>query len=267
MERAQAELDSANAAFWDELCGTRFAREHGVSDRSPQSIARFDRAYFDFYPYLPGYAPADLHGQRVLEIGLGFGSLGQLLAERGADYHGLDIAPGPVGMMRERITRVGLDAPGERVQQGSALAIGHPDASFDRVFSIGCLHHTGDVRGAVAEVRRVLRPGGTAVVMIYARHSFRRYALIAANLPRVRSGGVAAVEREVRRTYDQTVAGEAAPEIEFLSRRQARGAFDGFSRVRIRRENFDNVKLLRREWFLGNLARVAGVDLYITAER
>jgi len=267
MERAQAELDSANAAFWDELCGTRFARDHGVTDASPESLARFDRAYFDFYPYLPGYVPARLDGERVLEIGLGFGSLGQLLAERGADYHGLDIAPGPVATMRERIARAGLDDADARVLQGSALAIPHPDASFDRVFSIGCLHHTGDVRGAVAEVRRVLRPGGTAVVMLYARHSFRRYSLIAAALARRRSGGAGAVEREVRRTYDQTLAGEPAPEVEFLSRRQARSAFSGFSSVSIRRENFDDVRMLRREWFLGNLARVAGVDLYITAAR
>jgi SAM-dependent methyltransferase len=267
MERAQAELDSANAAFWDELCGTRFAREQGVIDNTAESLARFDRAYFDFYPYLAGYAPVDLSGERVLEIGLGYGSLGQLLAERGADYHGLDIAPGPVAMMRERIGRAGLADPAERVVQGSALQIPHPDGRFDRVVSIGCLHHTGDVRGAVAEVHRVLRPGGTAVVMIYARHSFRRYSLAAANVGRLRSGGRAAVEREVRRVYDQTVAGEPAPEIEFLSRRQARVAFGAFGRVRVRRENFDDVKLLRREWFLGNLARVAGVDLYITAVR
>lgn len=267
MPPGQAQIDHANAAFWDELCGTRFAREHGVTDSSPESIARFDRAYFGFYPYLLGYVPTDLGGQRTLEIGLGYGSLGQLLAGRGADYHGLDIAPGPVAMMRERLSRLGTADADSRVVQGSALEIPHPDESFDRVFSIGCLHHTGDVRAAIKQVRRVLRPGGVAVVMIYARHSFRRYALTAAALPRLARGGPAAVERQVRRVYDQTLAGEPAPSIEFLSRRQACSAFAGFASVRIRRENFDDVRFLRREWFLGNLARVAGVDLYLTARR
>lgn len=267
MEAAQARLDEANAAFWDELCGTAMAQANGVSDSSPASLARFDRAYFEFYPYLPGYVPAELGGCRLLEIGLGYGSLGQLLAERGADYHGLDIAAGPVAMMRERIARVGLDEPERRVRQGSALAIPHPDESLDRVVSIGCLHHTGDLAGAVAEVRRVLRPGGTAVVMVYARYSLRRLALGAAALRQLPRGGRAAVEREVRRVYDQTLAGEPAPEIEFSSRGAARRAFAGFDSVSVRGENFDDVKALPREWFLGNLARVAGVDLYITAVR
>ena len=265
MPEAQAQIDSANAAFWDELCGTAFAREVGVTGSDPESIARFDRAYFGFYPYLPGYAPADLSGQRTLEIGLGYGSLGQLLAERSADYNGLDIALGPVAMMRERLERLGVERASERVLQGSALEIPHPDASFDRVFSIGCLHHTGDVEASVAEVRRVLRPGGTAVVMIYAKHSFRRYSLIAMKLPELRDGGRAGVESEVRRVYDQTVAGEAAPVIEFLSRADARRAFERFSQVTIRRENFDPIKAIPRERLLGLPARLMGVDLYITA--
>lgn len=265
MSEAQARIDERNAAFWDELCGTAFARRNGVTDSSPQSIARFDRAYLDFYPYLPGYVPADLSGQRTLEIGLGYGSLGQLLTERGADYHGLDIAPGPVAMMRERLARLGVEGPEARVQPGSALEIPHEDASFDRVFSIGCLHHTGSVARSVAEVHRVLRPGGTAVVMIYAKHSFRRYSLIAMKLPALRGGGAAGVEREVRRVYDQTTGGEAAPVIEFLSGRQARRAFAAFPVVRIRRENFDDVRLLPRERLLGLPARLMGVDLYVTA--
>lgn len=267
MAESQTAIDARNAAFWDELCGTAFARSVGVTDSSPESIARFDRAYFDFYPYLPGYAPADLGGQRTLEIGLGYGSLGQLLAERGADYHGLDIAPGPVAMMRERLERIGVPEAGTRVAQGSALEIPHPDAGFDRVFSIGCLHHTGDIAGSVREVRRVLRPGGTAVVMIYAKHSFRRYSLIAMKLPALRNGGTAGVEREVRRVYDQTVEGEPAPVIEFMSSRQARRAFEGFSQVGIRRENFDPIKAIPREPLLGLPARLMGVDLYVTAVR
>ena len=53
--------------------------------------------------------------------------------------------------------------------------------------------------------------------------------------------------------------------VEFSSRRRAKAAFGAFTNVRIRRENFDNVKLLPREWFLGAPARLLGVDLYITA--
>ena len=54
MPQAQAETDIRNAEFWDELCGTTFARSVGVTDASPQSLARFDAAYMEFYPYLAG---------------------------------------------------------------------------------------------------------------------------------------------------------------------------------------------------------------------
>src|SRR5206468_2114242 len=73
----------------------------------------------------------------------------------------------------ERFDRVPGARPGQ-VQQGSVLELPFPDASFDRVVSIGCLHHTGDLGRAVAEVRRVLTPRGELLLMVYNRHSARR---------------------------------------------------------------------------------------------
>ena len=104
----------------------------------------------------------------------------------GADYHGLDIAAGPVEMARHRLASVPGARP-EQVQQGSVLELPVPDASFDLVASIGCLHHTGDLFGAIQEVRRVLRPGGRLVLMVYNRRSLRR--LVAAPVSAVRHRG------------------------------------------------------------------------------
>ena len=162
---AQSDIDAANAGFWDELCGTNLAREVGIVDASPASLERFDRAYLDLYPYLEGYIRApDWAGRRVLEVGLGYGTVSEGLARSGADYHGVDIAPGPVGMVRARLERIGGARP-EQVQQASVHDLPFPDASFDRVVSIGCLHHTGDLSRGIAEVRRVLRPGGELLLM------------------------------------------------------------------------------------------------------
>jgi len=107
MPDRQVAIDSGNAVFWDELCGSILAQSIGIEDASPESVARFDQAYLDLYPYLTGYLPAEVDGMRMLEVGLGYGTLGQLVVERGADYHGLDIAQGPVEMMR-------LECPGSR---------------------------------------------------------------------------------------------------------------------------------------------------------
>jgi hypothetical protein len=57
-----------------------------------------------FYPYLSDYVLREnLRSKRVLEIDLGFGTLGNLLVSQGTDYYGIDIANGPLITMRCRI--------------------------------------------------------------------------------------------------------------------------------------------------------------------
>ncbi len=70
--------DQANAEFWNELCGSNLAQRIGITDHSKSSLERFDRAYLEYYPYLLRHVRLDeLANRRVLEIGLGYGSLGQ----------------------------------------------------------------------------------------------------------------------------------------------------------------------------------------------
>jgi SAM-dependent methyltransferase len=265
----QTVLDRYNAAFWDELCGSGLARQLRVTDASPESLRRFDEGYLEVYPYLHDYIPKTrFNGKKVLEIGLGYGTLGQLLASRGADYYGVDIAPGPVAMMEERLRRIGKDLDG-RVLQASALELPFTEGMFDYVYTIGCLHHTGDLPTSVSEVHRVLRPGGTAVVMLYNAHSFRQ--LVHVSRMRWRRGDAATHEQQVRALYDTNAAGEAAPHTDYVSRRDARRLFRRFANVKIDSRNFDSLVVipgryvLLRERLLGNLDRLLGLDLYITA--
>jgi ubiquinone/menaquinone biosynthesis C-methylase UbiE len=259
----QVELDRQNATFWSELCGSGLARSLGITGNEPGALERFDHEYFGLYPYLKGYVDrVDLAGRDVLEIGLGYGTLGQYIAGGGGVYHGLDIAPAPVEMMRHRLRLLGVDGD-DRVLEGSALEIPWPDATFDAVYSIGCLHHTGDLGRAVGEVQRVLKPSGTAVVMLYNRHSARRLGAA------VRARSAAAI----RGAYDQNVEGEPAPHTDFTSRREVRQLFGAFARVKIDAQNFDHLSfrgrnLLSREQVLRTpLPRALGLDLYIVAEK
>ncbi len=259
----QPALDQRNAAFWDELCGSQMARSLGITDASPESLRRFDEAYLGHYPYLPQYLDHPLRDAEVLEIGLGYGTLSGQLMERGARYHGLDIAAGPVQMVRDRWRRTGGEGAETRVIQGSVLELPWPDARFDYVFTIGCLHHTGDLPRAVSEVRRVLRPGGTAVVMLYNLHSYRQ--LVKVRIPELRSRRRS--RDQVAAMYDTNEAGDAAPHTDYVSARQVRELFAGFSSVDIDRRNFDNLKYVRRARLLGTVDRLLGLDLYITARR
>jgi SAM-dependent methyltransferase len=264
-ERVDLERVSAsNAEFWNELCGSGLARSLAIDEITPESLRRFDEAYLGYYPYLHGYLDEPVAGKQVLEIGLGFGTLGQRLAERGAVYHGLDIAEGSVAMMQDRLRLAGLPSA-ERIRHGSALELPYEDGSFDYVWSIGCLHHTGDLPRSVAEVHRVLKGGGRAVVMLYNRHSLRQVA------QRLRNRGRAGLDQQLRSMYDSNVDGEAAPHTDFVSRREARGLFGVFDRVRIDVRNFDAYSFgplhLPRERLLGTLGRTVGLDLYIVADK
>lgn len=269
MPRAEQSIDALNAEFWDELCGSSLARALGITEVSPATLGRFDAAYLAKYPYLERYLPgAPDAGKSLLEIGLGFGTVGQLLARRGYRYVGVDIAPGPVAMMRSRLEWSEVDG---EAQVASALELPFEAAAFDHVVSIGCLHHTGDLPGAVAEVARVLRRGGRALVMLYNSRSARQLLRLrpAAALDRLRGEDDAS---RARAAYDSNAAGDAAPHSEFVSRREVKRLFAEFSDVDVHCENIDALKLrgrelIARERLLGNLALVAGLDLYAVARR
>jgi SAM-dependent methyltransferase len=261
---SQHTLDTSNAEFWNALCGWSLAREAGITGADEADLARFDELYMRFYPYLERYLPKALTGKKVLEIGLGYGTLGQILARRGADYQGVDVAAQPVAMMRRRLDRLGLRVA--RAQQASVLELPFEDQTFEYVYSIGCLHHTGDLDRSVSEIHRVLVAGGRAVVMLYYRHSLRR--LICGLRDRLPGSDREDRERRMRAMYDTDPQGAAAPHTDFVSRREVRRLFRNFSRVRIDIQNFDGLPFgLRRELFLGNLARIVGLDLYIVADK
>jgi SAM-dependent methyltransferase len=277
----QGDVDAQNADFWNELCGSHLARVAGVEDASPESLKKFDDTYLALYPYLREYVLSEgLDKKRVLEIGLGYGVLGQLLVASGCDYYGLDIASNPVTMMRHRLALLGHEDADRRIQQGSALAIPHQNECFDYVFSIGCLHHTGDLKKAVSEVHRTLVPGGKALVMLYHRHSLRQLLSVSwrARLKALVSGWLGGEERarfetRLRALYDTNQAGVPAPHTDYVSHSEVRKLFKDFNQVRIDRQNCDPIVwfggrlVISRERLLPTLGRALGLDLYIWATK
>jgi len=80
--------------------------------------------------------------------------------------------------------------------------------------------------------------------------------------------GSSTSEEEFRAVYDSHESGEAAPHTDFVSRSDVKRLFRAFSRVRVDVQNFDDYPFgIRRDWFLPNLARVVGLDLYIVADK
>ena len=114
-------------------------------------------------------------GARVLEIGCGRGVGTEIILQRfaAARVDAFDLDPNMVALARRR-----LEPFGERVsvQVGDAEAIPAAPAIYDAVFDFGIVHHVPDWRRAVAEVARVLRPGGRFFFEEVTRHALRRWS-------------------------------------------------------------------------------------------
>ena len=133
-------------------------------------------------PYIPGFAGfARCKGLKVLEIGVGLGAEHPSFAEGHADLHGVDLTPRAIEHTRRRLELFGLTS---QLSVSDAEVLPFPNATFDLVYSWGVLHHCADTPQTFREVLRVLKPGGTARIMIYSKWSlvglmlWIRYALL-----------------------------------------------------------------------------------------
>lgn len=115
-----------------------------------------------------------LRRQDVLEIGVGFGTHAQLLATHAKSFTGIDLTEAASSMTRKRFEVRQL--PG-KILRMDAEKLDFPDASFDHIWSWGVIHHSANTLQIVREMNRVLRPGGTATVMVYHRSFWRWYVV------------------------------------------------------------------------------------------
>jgi len=97
-------------------------------------------------------------GRRALEVGCGTGVFLERTARSGATIHGLDLSSDLLSKARGRIG----SAPNVHLERGNAERMPHPAGAFDAVYGSSILHHL-ELRASLAEVFRVLRPGGRIV--------------------------------------------------------------------------------------------------------
>jgi 2-polyprenyl-6-hydroxyphenyl methylase/3-demethylubiquinone-9 3-methyltransferase len=140
----------------------------------PEDIALYDSVAGDWWQgrtrwlrVLANMVPARLRhfetvvpewtGLSVLDLGCAGGFMAEALARRGANVTGIDPAAKAVSAARTHAQAEGLAI---RYDEGSGEALPYADASFDAVVCVDVLEHVTDLDRVLAEVTRVLRPGG-----------------------------------------------------------------------------------------------------------
>ncbi len=110
-----------------------------------------------------------LPGKKVLDIATGSGFIAVSLAAAGAHVTALDLTPFAVEHARRNFAVRGLTGT---VVEGDAQRMTFPNETFDSVVAWGCLMHMPDTVGAVREMCRVTKKGGTALAYLYNRSSW-----------------------------------------------------------------------------------------------
>lgn len=116
-----------------------------------------------------------LTGRRLLEVGCGLGFDSLEFIRRGVRVTATDLTPQAVALTRRHYALEGVEAEDVRVE--NVLSLSFPDESFDAVWANGVLHATGNTALAIREVRRVLKPGGRAIISHFYRRGSWMYLI------------------------------------------------------------------------------------------
>ncbi|RAL22769.1 class I SAM-dependent methyltransferase [Lujinxingia litoralis] len=173
--------------------------------------AWYERERHDGYHRLIDDLEVDLvsrygRGKDCLEVGCGTGLILERVSRVARRAAGIDLSPGMLEQARAR---------GLEVSEGCATELPFEDASFDVVYSFKVLAHVEDIRKAVAEAARVVRPGGVLLLEFYNPKSIR---YLAKNL-----GGPQKISEETRESavytrWDdpETIAGYLPEDVELM---------------------------------------------------
>jgi SAM-dependent methyltransferase len=219
-----AELSRRVRAYWNERIHDLEMTSQPVGSRA--FFDELDEYRFDKLAYLPRVIDfAGYRGQRLLEIGCGIGTDLVRFARGGAIVTGIDLSETAVRLARQNVAQHPPARAGLAVADGVSLPFA--DGAFDVVYAHGMLQYSADPEGIIRETRRVLRPGGAAIFMVYNRVSW----LMA--MSKVTKVGLEHQDAPVLRLY-------SIPEFRRL--------LDGFRTVRIIPERFPVKSRLHGGW-------------------
>jgi ubiquinone/menaquinone biosynthesis C-methylase UbiE len=121
-------------------------------------------------PKFANFAGVD-HGMSVVDVGAGTGALAEELSRRGVQVAAADPTPPFVTALQQRL-------PGVAVHEAPAENLPWPDERFDAALAQLVVAFMADAPKGIAEMRRVVRPGGTVAVCMWDREGMDMLAAI-----------------------------------------------------------------------------------------
>ena len=216
--------------YWDShTLGLQYVRNRDLAVGSPEFFAHIRPWMNPFkFPWIMERIVREakiLKGKHLLEIGCGMGYDSVEFLKRGVRVTATDLTSSAVALARRHFEIEGLKPEDVRVE--NVLALGYGDAAFDAVWANGVVHATGDTRGALQEIRRVLKPGGRAIISHFYRKPSWMYVLS-------RLGREPIEHRE-----------EDPPVNEFYTEKEILAMFEGFEIIEAVQEHYRALPICR----------------------
>ena len=180
---------------WRIALGRIGARETGSADYwtrnhvdSPDTGFTSTEASLEHYAWRNSMYPGTLElmpvagadGKVILDYGCGPGNdlVGFCHYSRPAAVHAVDVSPTALALAQRRMVLHGFEVDFRQIQE-TPVTLPFADETIDLVHSAGVLHHTPDPAAILRELRRVLKPGGRAQIMVYNRNSVWMHLFVA----------------------------------------------------------------------------------------
>lgn len=252
---------------WDQdACGS-----HYVKEAEPNSLEWYKEAeayrFGKYAPWMPELMEFAKHsGEKVLEIGAGMGTDLAQFATNGAHCTDLDLSAGHLDHARRNFELRGLKA---RFKHGDGESLPFEDGEFDVVYSNGVIHHTPNTANVIREIFRVLKPGGQAIIMVYAENSLHYWSklvyaigLAKGDLSTISMGEIMSRSVEISQK-------DQRPLVKVYTPSRLRKMFSEFEQVRIYQRQLIAEELPARLRFLpvSVLGKFVGWNLIVKARK
>lgn len=168
IETEDAFKDEVQNQWNNDPCGS-----HYVKNATKHSLEWYLEAeqyrYGKYAPWMLEVMEFKKHaGKKLLEIGAGMGTDLAQFAKHGANVTDYDLSITHLTLAQENFKLRGLKGD---FHHGDAEELPFENNTFDVVYSNGVIHHTPNTEHVISEIYRVLKPGGKAIIMVYAENS------------------------------------------------------------------------------------------------